>query len=73
MGSRAHVKVVRDQFSDKHKQMAKDPIRFLRGIFYRWTQVWSKVCSDLARAHESWPLEICTLPASEHGGTALAA
>ncbi len=39
MGSRAHVKVVRDQFSDKHKQMAKDPIRFLRGIFYRWTQV----------------------------------
>ncbi len=33
MGSRAHVKVVRDQFSDKHKQMAKDPIRFLRGFF----------------------------------------
>ena len=25
----------------KHRRMAKDPFRFLRATFYRWTQYWS--------------------------------
>ena len=34
----------------KHKLMAEDSFSFLRGTFYRWAQVWEKVCPDLAKA-----------------------
>ena len=36
----------------KHKLMAEDVFSFLRGTFYRWAQVWGKLCPDLARAPE---------------------
>jgi hypothetical protein len=36
----------------KHKVMAEDPFSFLRGTFYRWAQVWERLCPDLARAPE---------------------
>lgn len=42
--------LVRDQLTTKHKKMAKDPIEFLRGTFYRWAQVWPGECKDLADA-----------------------
>jgi hypothetical protein len=45
-----HISVMRDQLSAKHKLMAEDPIPFLRGTFYRWAQLYPKVCPDLAKA-----------------------
>ena len=41
--------VVRDQLTDKHKMMARDPVQFLRGTFYRWVQSFPRVCPDLAK------------------------
>jgi uncharacterized protein (DUF2252 family) len=33
----------------KHRQMAKrkDPFPFFRGTYYRWAQLWPKICADL--------------------------
>jgi len=45
-----HISVVRDQLSDKHRKMARDPVQFLRGTFYRWAQLFPKICPDLAKA-----------------------
>ena len=46
----SQISVVRDQLSDKHKMMARDPVQFLRGTFYRWAQSFPKVCPDLAKS-----------------------
>jgi hypothetical protein len=45
-----HTHVVKTQLSDKHKQMAESPVQFLRGTFYRWTQVFPEVCPELRKA-----------------------
>ena len=45
-----HTHVVKTQFSDKHKQMAESPVQFLRGTFYRWTQLFPEICPDLRKA-----------------------
>lgn len=45
-----HIPVVRDQLSDKHKLMAKSPVQFLRGTFYRWAELFPKVCPELNQA-----------------------
>jgi hypothetical protein len=45
-----HIPVVKSQFSDKHKQMAESPIQFLRGTFYRWTQLFPEICPELRKA-----------------------
>src|SRR6266404_7233920 len=44
------VSIVPDQLTDKHSQMAKDSIQFLRGTFYRWIQLFPAVCPDLAKS-----------------------
>jgi hypothetical protein len=44
------IPVVRSQLNDKHKKMAQDPVQFLRGTFYRWAQLFPRVCPDLAKA-----------------------
>jgi hypothetical protein len=44
------VSIVQDQLTDKHSQMAKDSIRFLRGTFYRWTQLFPAICNDLVNS-----------------------
>jgi hypothetical protein len=31
----------------KHKRMRESPFLFFRGTFYRWAQLWPKVCSGL--------------------------
>jgi hypothetical protein len=36
--------------SIKHRRMAEGAFEFLRATFYRWAQVWPKVCPELARA-----------------------
>jgi hypothetical protein len=48
VGRRTHV--VKSQFSDKHKQMAENPVQFLRGTFYRWTQLFPEICPELRKA-----------------------
>jgi len=45
-----HTQVVRSQLSDKHKQMAESPVQFLRGTFYRWTQLFPEICPELRKA-----------------------
>jgi hypothetical protein len=45
-----HTQVVKPQLSDKHRLMAQSPVPFLRGTFYRWTQLFPKVCPDQATA-----------------------
>jgi hypothetical protein len=47
-----HMQVVKNQFSDKHKQMAESPVQFLRGTFYRWTQLFPDICPELRKAPE---------------------
>ena len=44
-----HVSVVQAQLSSKHKIMARDPVQFLRGTFYRWAQLYPEICPDLAK------------------------
>ncbi len=34
----------------KHQIMAKNPFELLRATFYRWSQVWPKVCGEAAEA-----------------------
>jgi uncharacterized protein (DUF2252 family) len=34
----------------KHKEMTSGPFPFLRAAFYRWVQVWPKVCPELSSA-----------------------
>jgi hypothetical protein len=47
-----HVPLVKSDLDLKHKLMAEDSFSFLRGTFYRWAQVWGKLCPDLAGAPE---------------------
>ena len=42
--------VIKTQLSDKHRQMAESPVQFLRGTFYRWTQLFPEICPDLGKA-----------------------
>jgi hypothetical protein len=44
------TEVVKSQLSDKHKQMAESPVQFLRGTFYRWTQLFPEICPELSKA-----------------------
>jgi hypothetical protein len=44
-----HTDVVKSQLSDKHKQMAESPVQFLRGTFYRWTQLFPEICPELRK------------------------
>jgi uncharacterized protein (DUF2252 family) len=34
----------------KHQRMAQSPFPFLRATFYRWVQLWPRVCPELATA-----------------------
>jgi len=45
-----HITVVQTQLSDKHRLMAKSPVQFLRGTFYRWAQLFPEVCPGLNKA-----------------------
>src|ERR1700686_2866412 len=47
---RRQIDVVPGQLSEKHKKMAKDPVQFLRGSFYRWAQFFPEVCPDFAQS-----------------------
>lgn len=47
---RCASRVVGSQLRDKHKRMREDPFVFMRGTFYRWTQLWASVVGDVAKA-----------------------
>jgi hypothetical protein len=44
------VPLVKPDLDLKHKLMAEDSFSFMRATFYRWAQVWEKLCPDLAKA-----------------------
>ena len=46
----SHISVVRSQLASKHDRMARDPVQFLRGTYYRWAQMFPEVCPELAKA-----------------------
>lgn len=49
---RACTTVIQSQLRSKHEQMRDDLFLFFRATFYRWAQVWPKVCADLRDAPE---------------------
>ena len=42
--------VVSSDLALKHVQMRESAFLFLRGTFYRWAQMWPRICGDLCRA-----------------------
>jgi len=42
--------IIRQDISLKHLHMAEAAFPFFRATFYRWLQLWPKVCDDLANA-----------------------
>ena len=47
---RKRIPVVEADLTYKHEQMRADPFLFFRATFYRWAQVWPKLCPKLAEA-----------------------
>jgi len=47
---RSCTTVVQSDLRSKHEQMRESPFGFLRGAFYRWAQLWPRVCADLCGA-----------------------
>jgi Uncharacterized protein conserved in bacteria (DUF2252) len=47
---RACAPVVEKHLRDKHEKMRKDPFQFLRGTYYRWTQIWRDLCEECSAA-----------------------
>jgi len=45
-----HIRLLPADLRRKHQAMAEDVFPFLRATFYRWMQLWPKVCADEARA-----------------------
>lgn len=46
---RRHTDLVKKDLRFKHANMKADVFPFLRATYYRWAQVWPKVCPDLAK------------------------
>jgi len=44
------IPLLKPDLALKHKLMARDSFSFLHGTFYRWAQVWRKVCPELSTA-----------------------
>ncbi len=45
-----HTNIVKRDLRFKHSNMKTAIFPFLRATYYRWAQIWPKVCSDLAKA-----------------------
>jgi hypothetical protein len=45
-----HIRVLPADLQRKHQAMAQDVFPFFRATFYRWMQIWPKVCPDADRA-----------------------
>jgi len=44
--------IVQEDLHAKHAAMKEGVFPFMRATYYRWAQIWSKVCPDLAKAPE---------------------
>src|ERR1700737_2884788 len=42
--------IIRQDLALKHQHMAEAAFPFFRATFYRWLQLWTEVCPDLAKA-----------------------
>lgn len=47
---RKSTPVVESQLADKHSRMRKDLFMFFRGSYYRWAQLWPKICGEVVHA-----------------------
>ena len=45
-----HLKIVEKDLAFKHEQMRLAPFPFLRATYYRWAQIFPKVCEEAAKA-----------------------
>jgi uncharacterized protein (DUF2252 family) len=45
-----YAPIVRADLALKHEWMRHDSFKFMRATFYRWQQVWPRICGDAARA-----------------------
>lgn len=45
-----HIGIVKPDLRLKHRNMKAEVFPFLRATYYRWAQVWPKVCPELAKA-----------------------
>ncbi len=45
-----HLNLVPNDIKYKHVEMGVSPFTFLRATFYRWAQLWPKICPDLSGA-----------------------
>ncbi len=45
-----HIRLLPADLQRKHQAMAQDAFPFFRATFYRWMQLWPKVCPEAARA-----------------------
>jgi hypothetical protein len=45
-----HTPIVKKDLRLKHASMKAEVFPFLRATYYRWAQIWPKVCPDLANA-----------------------
>ncbi|GGF35763.1 hypothetical protein GCM10011611_47640 [Aliidongia dinghuensis] len=43
----AQIPKVRSDLARKHEAMASGPFPFLRATYYRWAQLWPRLCEDL--------------------------
>lgn len=46
----SQTSLIKNDLRLKHQKMAEGAFPFLRATFYRWVQVWPKVCPELAQA-----------------------
>src|SRR6266446_10372156 len=42
--------LVKKDLRTKHEAVTSSAFRFLRATYYRWAQIWPKVCPDLAKS-----------------------
>jgi len=47
---RQRISLIEADLRLKHQRMAQSPFPFLRATFYRWVQLWPRVCPELATA-----------------------
>jgi uncharacterized protein (DUF2252 family) len=45
-----HLQLVRPDLKLKRQKIAKSPLAFLRGTFFRWVELWPHTCKELDRA-----------------------
>ena len=44
------TRVIEGDLQVKHQQMSADIFSFMRATFYRWLELWTETCADLAKA-----------------------